>query len=246
MHTITYQVFAAGLHLKVHSRNQGKDTIRDLLERNETQDTTAHELPDESFEKQEDQEEPQPEVPADEEKDDATEDPQSERSKKGKQKEFRTTDIGSEPRPFDWTRFDVQLSLNKLRSINPTVVKTELRKLHLRWWHASEPKMTAVLRAVGVSTEVTTPIKPIVDSCRECRAWQRPADKLLPSFTMATKFNEIGECDIFFYHGQFSEYKVFHMIDRATRYADLCCIPNKERDTLVQAYKTTWVQLWKL
>ena len=52
--------------------------------------------------------------------------------------------------------------------------------------------------------------------------------------------NEIGECDLLFYHGPDSGMIVSHMIDRATRYADVCCIPNKEKETLIQAYLTTW------
>ena len=38
-----------------------------------------------------------------------------------------------EENPPDWTRFDVKVSLKNLRSNNMNVVRTELRKLHLRW-----------------------------------------------------------------------------------------------------------------
>ena len=41
----------------------------------------------------------------------------------------------------DLSRFNIQVSLKNLRSWNPKVVQDEIRKLHLRWWHASEPKM---------------------------------------------------------------------------------------------------------
>ena len=45
----------------------------------------------------------------------------------------------------DWTRFNIQVSLQNLRSYEPHVVKKELRKLHLRWFHAKEPKMRMIL-----------------------------------------------------------------------------------------------------
>eukprot|EP00959_Pyramimonas_sp_CCMP1952_P458765 9477178-Pyramimonas_sp.AAC.1 len=45
------------------------------------------------------------------------------------------------PRLPDWSRFDVQISLQNIRSLDPSAVTRELRKLRLRWPHAKEPKM---------------------------------------------------------------------------------------------------------
>ena len=91
-------------------------------------------------------------------------------------RQFESTASG-EPKWPDWTRFDVQASLKRLRSYNPRVVTTELRKLHLRWWHAKEPTMRAILSAAGLDEARLSLIKPIVDTCRECRCWQRPGKK---------------------------------------------------------------------
>eukprot|EP00959_Pyramimonas_sp_CCMP1952_P356479 7465434-Pyramimonas_sp.AAC.1 len=46
------------------------------------------------------------------------------------------------PRLPDWSRYDVHFTLPNLRSLDPSVVTRELRKLQLRWFHAKEPQMT--------------------------------------------------------------------------------------------------------
>ena len=69
-------------------------------------------------------------------------------------------------RPADWTRFDVSRSLRALAAGSPAVQRKELRKLHLRWWHASKESMRRVLSAAGLSTQVLNEIANIVDTCR--------------------------------------------------------------------------------
>ena len=65
---------------------------------------------------------------------------------------------------LDWTRFDVQSSLRNLRSHDPSVVITELRKLHLRWFHAKEPKMRLILSKMGLDNSRLGLIKSVCDS----------------------------------------------------------------------------------
>ena len=60
----------------------------------------------------------------------------------------------------------------------------------------------------------------------------------MSSVSLPTKFNEEGECDLLFYKRKIA----FRIIDRALRLSDGCEIPNKERDTLLDAYVTSWVQ----
>ena len=138
----------------------------------------------------------------------------------------------------DWSRFNIQISLGHLRSPNPAVVEKELRKLHLRWWHASEPKMRNLLYAAGLDEVRLAMIKVVTDTCRECRAWKKRGNVTMPSVHITTKFNENGECDIMFY----KRYRAFHIIDRAIRLSGGCLIEDRESSTLLSAYWTSWVQ----
>ena len=58
------------------------------------------------------------------------------------------------PTTGDWTRFDITASLRALRSYNPAVIIRELRKLHLRWWHAGLVAMTTILKAAGLGAAI--------------------------------------------------------------------------------------------
>ena len=54
----------------------------------------------------------------------------------------------------------------------------------------------------------------------------------MPSISLPGKFNEEVECDLFFY----KKHIVFGIIDRCIRYANGLEIPNKTKDTLLEAY----------
>ena len=73
--------------------------------------------------------------------------------------------------------------------------------------------MRQILQAAGVDAIRLDMIRTVVNTCRECRAWQRPGNQLLPSTSIATCFLEAGEVDLMFYENRI----VFHIIDRALR-----------------------------
>ena len=75
----------------------------------------------------------------------------------------------------------------------------ELRKLHLRWWHATKEEMARVLRSAQVSQEILDIFPTVVNNCRECRKWQLPAPQTIPTLRVPTLFNQHVECDILFY-----------------------------------------------
>ena len=98
--------------------------------------------------------------------------------------------------------------------------------------------MRQILQAAGVDQVRLNMIKGVVDTCRDCRAWQRPGNTVLPSTTISTKFCEHGEVDLMFYKRKV----VFHIIDRAIRYAEGMEIPDKTEASLLAAYTSTWFQ----
>ena len=150
------------------------------------------------------------------------------------------TSTGTGPATLpDWSRFNIQVSLRNLRSSDPAVVQRELRKLHLRWWHAKYPKMSHILRSAGIDETRLAMIQPIIDTCRECRAWQKRGNVIMPSLSLPTKFNEQGECDLMFYKRNIG----FHIIDRAIRLSGGCPVPDRYAETLLNAYCTSWFQI---
>ena len=85
--------------------------------------------------------------------------------------------------------------------------------------------------------DVLNLIPDIVDTCRECRAWQRPDNETVPSMRLATAFNELVEVDLMFY----KQHIILSMIDRASRWHAAKEVPNREGETLFDSIMTTWI-----
>ena len=119
-----------------------------------------------------------------------------------------------------------------------TIVQRELRKMHLRWWHASEPRMRTILQAAGLDESRLKMIKSVVDTCRECRAWQRPGKNVTTSVNLYENFNHTTESDLFFW----KDFIAWHQICKCIRFSAATEITNKRKETLLQAYRTSWVQ----
>ena len=140
----------------------------------------------------------------------------------------------------DWTAFDINQSMRMLRTGTDAQITRELRKLHIRWWHATRTQMEKILHAAGVPREVLQRIPAIVDTCRECRAWQRPGPDVTPSVDLVMQQNEQVEGDLLFY----KDYIVWHMVDRADRWHAATVVPDKSAPTLCAAIMTTWIQIF--
>ena len=141
------------------------------------------------------------------------------------------------PTAPDWTRFDITTSMRALRSGTPAQIERELRKLHLRWWHASTTEMTNILRAAGIATTTLERIPGIVATCKECRVWQPPDPQTQTSFRVSVKFNEHVECDLLFYHRRI----ILHLICRATRWHVAGEVADKTENTLWEGVNSLWL-----
>ena len=138
---------------------------------------------------------------------------ESERRTRGERRKWAEKASGT-PKASDWTRFDVKATLQVLRTGNKGAVERALRKLHLRWWHATATAMHTTLSMAGINKQVLDTIPDIVRTCRECIAWAKPGEQTQASLSVSTKFNDEVEADILFV----SRYMIWHMIDRAIRF----------------------------
>lgn len=144
--------------------------------------------------------------------------------------------VGSE-HASDWTRFNVSRSLRALSAGNIHVQRRELRKLHLRWWHAGKESMKRILSAAGLGKDVLEEVVRTVDTCRECRMWSRPAHETIPTLRMSTKFNEHVECDLMFYR----EFIIFHLICCCTRWHAAVHVNTRSEEELFSALHKCWI-----
>ena len=94
--------------------------------------------------------------------------------------------------------------------------------------------------AAGVPADVVALVPGVVDTCRECRAWQRGGPDITPSVELTTKQNEQVEADILLYR----DYMIWHMSDRADRWHAATPITGKDTATLCAAISRTWIQVF--
>ena len=113
-----------------------------------------------------------------------------------------------------------------------------LRKLHIRWFHASESAMLKLLKRAGIPNQILDLIPPIVQTCKVCRNWQQHGPANVTSINIADKFNEQVECDLMFFKG----YIFFHLIDRCVRWHHAIIISDKT-ESECQRGIASWVQI---
>eukprot|EP00959_Pyramimonas_sp_CCMP1952_P361367 7567970-Pyramimonas_sp.AAC.1 len=92
--------------------------------------------------------------------------------------------------------------------------------------------MRLILEKVGLDSVRLNMITEICDTCRGCRAWERPDNSTLPSVGLPGNWVDGGEVDLMFYKKR----TVFHTMDRCIRLAAGQAIPDRERDTILDAY----------
>ena len=108
-------------------------------------------------------------------------------------------DKGDSPaNPHDWSNFDIGKVVRLFRTTREGAIRLSLRKLHTRWWHASEHTMKRFLERVGASQKVLDLIPEIVQTCRVCREWAKPGPSNACSTELPDTFNLQVECDLLF------------------------------------------------
>ena len=102
-------------------------------------------------------------------------------------REAQQTD--KEERPDKWTQYDVERSLRSLRVGTTEQRSLTLRKLHIRWWHASAQQMQRILGRAGVPKACLDLIPSITHTCEVCQAWQRPGHANIATANLPDQFN---------------------------------------------------------
>ena len=147
---------------------------------------------------------------------------------------------GTGEAPNDWTKFDVGSSLRALKTGSEATRRRILRKLHLRWWHATASAMERTLKMAGCPQDVLQLIHSTVDTCRICRAWRRPQPSAVASLDVAGQFNDQVECDLIF----IERLIICHMVCRCIRWHVGDFVTDKLAPSLLSVIDKSWVRLF--
>ena len=151
---------------------------------------------------------------------------------------WKDTGTGS-PSPSDWSNFDVHTTMRALRATNEGARRRIIRKLHLRWWHASAAAMKRILQQACQPKEVIDLVDDIVETCTVCRTWSKPLPNSIATLSVSTKFNEHVEADLLFY----KKYIIMHLICRCIRWHAGRIVSDKSMESLIQAIDEMWVSI---
>ena len=114
----------------------------------------------------------------------------------------------------DWSDYDIHRTMKALRSTTEAGRRRILRKLHIRWWHATANAMKRLLSQAGQPKEIQDLVDDICDTCEVCRTWSKPLPASIASVEVSAIFNKQVEADLMFY----KTFIIFHLICRCTRW----------------------------
>ena len=148
------------------------------------------------------------------------------------------------PQPSDWSSFDIQATLRGLRYGTEADHRRLLRKLHIRWWHASAERMRRLLSAANVPKSILDLIVEVTDTCKVCRHWSRPSPDARPSCRMVIGFNIEIEGDLMFYRHKGAQRIILVLVCRGVRWTASMIVSDKQTTTLLNALDQCWIAIF--
>ncbi len=146
-----------------------------------------------------------------------------------------------EPIPVsEWTTWDLGRAHRALRTGDPALQTRALRRLHVKWWHASAKRMLATLQAAGVPDSVKALVQSVVDTCRICRMRQRPRPKSMVSNRLSTRIGEAVQMDLLFVEA----WIMLHLIYEATRWTMATFLMSKRAADVLESIATNWLRIF--
>eukprot|EP00971_Amphidinium_carterae_P349276 6490937-Amphidinium_carterae.1 len=141
----------------------------------------------------------------------------------------------------DWSAWDLRRVGRWLRDTsNINQVRAVLRRLHVRWWHASADKMQQILRTCGVADAVLNEIRPVCEACAICRKWKKPNPQPRTTARFSSDFNQAVQMDIMYIERR----PVVHLIDESTRFSVACFVSSVEDSALMHVLAHEWFRIF--
>ena len=106
-----------------------------------------------------------------------------------------------------------------------TTKKNQAEKIHRQFAHAPVQKLLKLIESAGepwaTDDELRKELISVSESCKTCKAYQKPMHRPSVGMPMANNFLETVAMDLKFYKGKI----LLHMIDHATRLSSCALIP---------------------
>ena len=102
--------------------------------------------------------------------------------------------------------------------------------------------MRQVLQSAGLPNSVLDKIPQVIDTCRECRQWSRPAHETIPTLRMTTRFQRTCGSRYPFL-SRVRCIPLINLICCATRWHAAAVIRSKQEEELLSAMRKIWFSI---
>jgi len=99
--------------------------------------------------------------------------------------------------------------------------------------------MMKILDLANISKEVQEKCWEIMDTCRACREWQRPAPKDMATLRISIQFNEYIEIDLLFV----GDMIILHIIDEFLKCSGGGLLKSQQMPGLLRSIYLNWVMI---
>ena len=139
-------------------------------------------------------------------------------------------------------RPNVDLRKLPLQLINANLEERKrlLTGLHERFWHAPPQDMLRLLQAALLPKDIVLQGIEIARSCKHCNRFSRHLPKAKVKSFLASTFNEIVQCDLFF----IGDEVFILLIDECLRWKTGNKIDNKLSETMTKAILYLWIRMF--
>ena len=111
-------------------------------------------------------------------------------------------------------------------------------KLHQQFGHPPHKKLAALVKSAGCEdARFVELLKDVALKCETCTKYGRPSPRPIVGMSLSREFNETIAMDL----KQIAGRLILHMIDLTTRYSMAVVVPNKRKDTIIEAILKEWV-----
>ena len=112
-------------------------------------------------------------------------------------------------------------------------------KLHRQFVHAPMYRLKTLLKNAGFDSKLFLEVlEDVCQKCEVCQRYSKPKPRPVVGLPQGTVFNDCVAMDLKTVQG---EVKFLHMIDCATRYSVAKLVPNKRKETIVEAICSGWI-----
>ena len=112
-------------------------------------------------------------------------------------------------------------------------------KLHQQFGHPPYERLAEMIKLAGITDEKFHEIlESHSETCETCQRYGKTNPRPVVGMSLSKEFNSTVAMDLKFFHGDI----ILHIIDLATRYSNCTFVPDKRKETIVEAVIFEWIR----